>query len=192
MLIVEGCISNIPPPLFLTWCSTSLGHPVSQPGEKALGSEPAVCQQHGRLSPATYKRRCRDCFSRAQGLPGPASCCLRCTSAPASPLHPLHSHCRLQRPMVWSCPRPVGPTAESHAGRAPARQHLPSPGPLPSHTRRTGPDSRAGLPSDQRSAEFCQQPRRPQPEDHIGLGVRAVESKPNWRGLVLSRLVQVD
>lgn len=151
----------------------SLGYPVSQSGSEVLCSKPAVRQQHRRLSPTTYKRHCRSFFSCAQGLPVPPSCFLHSTSTPASPVHPLHSHCCLQCTMVRSCPRTVGPTAESHAAWTPARQHLPALGPLPSHTWWTGPNSRAGFPSDQHSAEICQQPRRPQPEDHIGLGVRA-------------------
>lgn len=131
-----------------------------------------MCQQHRGLSPATYKHHCRYFFSCAQGFPVPLSCLLHSTSAPASPV-PLHSHCCLQCTVVWSCSRTVSPTAESHAGWTPARQHLPALGPLPSRAWWTGPDSRAGFPSDQHSAEICQQPRRPQPEDHIGLGLRA-------------------
>lgn len=129
-------------------------------------------QQHRRLSPAAHQHRCRDLLSRAPRLPVPPSCFLHSASSPAFPVHPLHSHRCLQRTVVWSRSRAVGPTAESHP-RTPARQHLPALGPLPSHTRWTGPDSRAGFPSDQHSAEVCQQPRRPQPEDHIGLEVRA-------------------
>lgn len=132
-----------------------------------------MCQQHWRLSPNTYKRHCRY-FSRcAQGLPVPPSCFLHSASAPRSPVHPLHPPGCIQCPVVRSCSWTVGPTAEPHAAWTPARQHLPALGPLPSHAGGTGPDSRAGIPSNQHSAEICQQPRRTQPEDHIGLGARA-------------------
>lgn len=155
----------------LTSYTLSPGYPVSQSGEEVLCSKPAVCQQHRRLRPAPDQRHCF--FSCAHGLPVPPSCFLHSTSTPAAPVHPLHSHCCLQRTMVWSCSRSVGPAAESGAAWSPARQQLPAPGPLPSHAGSPGPDSRAGVPSDQHSAEICQQPRRPQPEDHIGLGGRA-------------------
>lgn len=132
-----------------------------------------MCQQHWRLSPNTYKRHCRYFSSCAQGLPVPPSFFLHSTSATASPVHPVHPLCCVQCSVVGSCSRSVGPAAKPHAAWAPAGQHLPALGPLPGHARWTGPDSGAGIPSDQHSAEICQQPRRTQPEDHIGLGARA-------------------
>lgn len=158
---------------FLASHTVSLGYPVSQSGQEVLCSRPAVCQQHRRLSPPPHQCRCRYFLSRAQGLPVPPSCFLHSASTPASPVHPLHSRCCLQRTMVRSCSRTVGPAAEPRAARTPACQHLPALGPLPGHPWRTGPNSRAGFPSDQHPAEICQQPGRPQPEDHIGLGVGA-------------------
>lgn len=151
----------------------SSGHPVSQSGSEVLCSKPAVCQQHRKLSPAPHQRHIRCCSRRAQGLPVPPSRFLHPSPAPASPLHPLPPHCCLQRTVVWTCSRAVGPAADLHAARTPAGQHLPALGPLPSHARWPGPDPRTGFSSDQHSAEICQQPRRTQPEDHIGLGVRA-------------------
>lgn len=152
-----------------------------------------MCQQHWRLRSTTYKRH-RCCFSSCtQGLPVPSSCFLHPTSAPASPVHPLHPHCSLQRAMVWSRSRALGPAADPRAARPPARKHLPALGPLPGHARGTGSDSRPGFPSDQHPAEICQQPRRTQPEDHIGLGVRAgLNPSPTGKDWCWTRVVQVD
>lgn len=153
------------------------GHPVSQSGQEVLCSEPTVCQQHRRLRPPSNKPHHRYLSGCPQGLPLPPSCLFHSTSIPTSPVHPLHPHCCLQRSMVWSSSQHVHPTPGSCTAGASACQHLAAPGPLPCHSWGTGPDSRAGaspgFPSGQRSAEVSQQPRRTQPEDHVGLGVRA-------------------
>lgn len=96
--------------------------------------------------------------------------------------------------MVWSGSRPADSTPGPCTARASTCQHLPAPGPLPHHGRGTGPDSRAGAAAgfapDQRSAEVSQQPRRTQPEDHVGLGVRAglnpSSTGLDWTGLLWS------
>lgn len=148
-------------------------------------------QQHRRLSPPPFKPHHRYLSGRPQGLPVPSPCLLHSTSAPASPVHPLCPHPRLQRTMVRSGSRPADSAPGPCTARASTCQHLPAPGPLPHHGRGTGPDSRAGAAAgftpDQRSAEVSQQPRRTQPEDHVGLGVRAgLNPSPNgldWTGL---------
>lgn len=157
--------------------STSPGYPVCQSGQEVLCSQPAVYQQHWRFSPPPYKPHHRYLSGRPQGLLVPPPCLLHSTPTPTPPVHPLHPHLRLQRTMVRSSSRPLNPTPGPSTAWASAGQHLPAPGSLPHHGWWTGPDSRAGtapgFPSDQRSAEVSQQPRRTQPEDHVGLGVRA-------------------
>lgn len=156
---------------------TSPGYPVSQSGQEVLCSQPAVYQQHWRFSPPPDKPHHRYLSGHPQGFPVPLPCLLHSTSTPASPVHSLRPHRRLQRAMVWSGSRPVNPTPGSSTAWASTCQHLPAPGPLSRYGWWTGPDSRAGtapgFPSDQHSAEVSQQPRRTQPEDHVGLGVRA-------------------
>lgn len=142
------------------------GYPVSQSGQEVLCSRPAVYQQHWRFSPPPYKPHHCYLSGRPQGLPVPLPRLLRSTSTPTSPVHPLHPHCRLQCTMVRSGSRPVNPTPGPSTAWASTGQHLPAPGPLPCHGRWAGPDSWAGaapgFPSDQHSAEVCQQPRRTQ------------------------------
>lgn len=148
-----------------------------------------MCQQHWRFSPPPYKPHHCYLSGCPQGLPVPPPCLLHSCSTPTSPVHPLRPHCCLQRTMVWSSSRPIDPTPGPSTARASTCQHLPAPGPLPHHGRWTGSDSRAGaspgFPSDQRSAEVSQQPRRTQPEDHVGLGERAGlnPAQLDWTGV---------
>lgn len=172
------------------------GHPVSQSGQEVLCSEPTVCQQHRRLRPPSNKPHHCYLSGCPQGLPLPPSCLFHSTSTPTSPVHPLHPHRCLQCSMVRSSSQPVHPTPGSCAAGASACQHLAAPGPLPCHSWGAGADSRAGaspgFPSGQRSAEVSQQPRRTQPEDHVGLGVRAgPDAGPtglDWTGLESDRV----
>jgi len=148
----------------------SPGHPVSQPEQEVLRSQPAVSQQHWRFSPPPHKLHHRYLSGHPQGLPVPPPCLLHPT--PTSPVHPLPPHCCLQCTMVRSGSRSVKPTAWASTG-----QHLPAAGPLPRHGWWAGPDSRSGaapgFPSDQLSPEVRQQPGRTQHEDHVGPGERA-------------------
>lgn len=136
-----------------------------------------MCQHHWRFSPPPYKPHHCYLSGCPQGLPGPPPCLLHSTSTPASPVHPLHPHRCLQCTMVWPSSRHINPTPGPSTARASTCQHLPAPEPLPRHGRWTGPGSQAGaspgFSSDQCSAEVSQQPRRTQPADHVGLGVRA-------------------
>lgn len=150
------------------------GYSVSQSGQEILSSQSAVSQQHRRLCPPPHKPHHCYLSGRPQGLPVPPPCLLYPTPTPTTPVHPLHPDCCLQRTVVWSCPWFVKPTPGSSSAWASTGQHLPAPGSLP---HPAGPDSRAGpapgFPSIQCPAEVSQQPRRTQPENHVGLGVRA-------------------
>lgn len=148
---------------------SSTGHPVGQSGQEVLRPQPAVRQHHRRLRPPpNYPLHRRRYLS---GCPQELSVPPRSRRLGSAPVRPLRRPpcCLQRRAVVGSSSQSVGAAAGTSAG-----QHLPAPGTLPHIGGRPGPDPRPGappgLPPSQCAAEVRQQPRRTQPEDHVGLG----------------------